>query len=85
MDSDGNGNGGFFSGSDGRGDDAGNGDGYCGPGTALLRGMELDDELENLLYPYTPEAIALASNLQTSSTQEEYESILAILELRKDK
>ena len=66
---------------DGYGYRDGDGNGY---GEAILEEMGIPNALKYLFLPLSNESLALANTLLSSNTSLEYESILGILELRRD-
>ena len=68
---------------DGYGDGYGNGDGD-GNGEAILEEMGIPNTLHHLFLPLSNESLELANILLNCNTSLEYESILGILELRRD-
>jgi hypothetical protein len=80
---DGNGNGYGDGYGDGDGNGYGNGNGN-GDGEAILEEMGIPKALKHLFLPLSNESLELANTLLSSNTSLEYESILGILELRRD-
>jgi hypothetical protein len=75
----GNGNGNGYGYGKGNGD--GDGDGN---GEAILEEMGIPNTLHHLFLPLSNESLELANTLLSCNTSLEYESILGILELRRD-
>jgi hypothetical protein len=67
----------------GKGYGKGYGNGY-GDGEAILEEMGIPKALHHLFLPLSNETLELANSLLNCNTSLEYESILGILELRRD-
>ena len=77
------GNGTGYGDGDGDGYGKGYGNGY-GDGEAILEEMGIPKALHHLFLPLSNETLELANSLLNCNTSLEYESILGILELRRD-